>query len=57
MPPELLDGGRAIVESAARTWRIPAATLGSGVDEDAWASGAADTVAGLLEPQARPMPR
>ena len=57
VPSELLDGGRAIVESAARTWRIPAAMLGSGADEDGWARESADTVAGLLAPQSRPMRR
>ena len=57
MPSEVLDGGRAIVESAARTWRIPAAMLGSGRDEDGWARESADTVAGLLAPQSRPMRR
>lgn len=57
VPSELLEGGRAIVESAARTWRIPAAMLGSGGDEDGWARESADTVAGLLELQGRPMPR
>jgi uncharacterized protein YbjT (DUF2867 family) len=46
---EILSGGRTIVESASRTWRIPATTIGAGVD-GSWAKGAADEVAGLLEP-------
>ncbi len=48
VPPELLTGGREIVDTAARTWRIPVATLGRGGDEDEWAREAADTVASLL---------
>ena len=48
-PSDLLDGGRAIVEQASLTWRIPATTLGSGVD-GSWASGAADAIERLLEP-------
>ena len=49
LPAGVLEGGRAIVESASRTWRIPATTLGQGVD-GSWASGAADAIEGLLEP-------
>ena len=48
-PSDVLDGGRAIVEKASLTWRIPATTLGSGVD-GSWASDAADAIEGLLEP-------
>jgi uncharacterized protein YbjT (DUF2867 family) len=49
VPPEVLASGREIVESASRTWRIPATTLGCGVEEE-WPGETADAVAGLLEP-------
>jgi uncharacterized protein YbjT (DUF2867 family) len=49
VPAEVLESGRAIVESASRTWRIPATTIGGGAD-GGWAKGAADEVAALLEP-------
>jgi nucleoside-diphosphate-sugar epimerase len=46
--PDLLAGGRGIVERAAETWRIPVAFLSSGRDQPGWAVKSAGVVAGLL---------
>jgi hypothetical protein len=47
---ERLGGGAAIVESAARTWRIPVALVreAPGEDWDGWAAEAADRALELL---------
>jgi nucleoside-diphosphate-sugar epimerase len=47
--PDLADG-RSIVESAARTWRIPVAFLEGERSQPGWAAGAADVVEGVLTP-------
>jgi hypothetical protein len=46
--PDLLAGGRAIVERAAETWRIPVAFIGRPRDEPGWAERAAEAVRALL---------
>jgi hypothetical protein len=46
--PDLLDGGRRIVERAGETWHIPVAFLGSSRDQPGWAIKSAGAVAGLL---------
>jgi nucleoside-diphosphate-sugar epimerase len=49
-PRQDLGEGRAIVESAARTWRIPAAFLDRDRSRPGWATAAADAVEGVLTP-------
>jgi len=44
----LLEGGRALVEDAARVWRIPVAFLDEEGDGPDWAEAAADRVESLL---------
>jgi uncharacterized protein YbjT (DUF2867 family) len=46
--PELLAGGRRIVERAGETWRIPVAFLTSERDQPSWAASSAEEIAGLL---------
>ena len=48
--PDLLAGGRAIVERAAETWRIPVAFIGRPLDEARWAERAGGAVRALLAP-------
>jgi uncharacterized protein YbjT (DUF2867 family) len=48
VPDDLLRGGREIVEEAAATWRIPVVFIDRPPDQDGWADGAAQDVAGLL---------
>lgn len=46
--PEILAGGREIVERAARVWRIPVAILEEDRGAPGWAKRAAQDVSGLL---------
>ena len=46
--PELLRGGREIVERAAATWRIPVALVDLPPGQEGWARKAAAEVVGLL---------
>jgi uncharacterized protein YbjT (DUF2867 family) len=46
--PEILAGGREIVERAGRTWRIPVATLETDRAKPGWTAGAAEAVSRLL---------
>ncbi len=46
--PELLDGGRRIVERAGERWRIPVSALTTTRDDAGWATRTAATIAGLL---------
>jgi nucleoside-diphosphate-sugar epimerase len=48
VPGELLDGGREIVERAARTWRIPVAIIEAERTRAGWADLAAERVGGSL---------
>ena len=43
-----LEGGRAIVERAGDTWRIPVAFIEHSRDEKSWAAGIADSLDQLL---------
>jgi uncharacterized protein YbjT (DUF2867 family) len=43
-----LRGGREVVESAARTWRIPVAFLEDDREADGWAERTASAIAGLV---------
>jgi uncharacterized protein YbjT (DUF2867 family) len=46
--PEILAGGREIIERAGRTWRIPVATLDEDRGAPGWAAHAAQAVGRLL---------
>ena len=46
--PDLLAGGRAIAERAARTWRIPVTFIDRPRDEPRWAERAGEVVRALL---------
>jgi hypothetical protein len=43
-----LVAGRAIVENAARTWRIPVAIVTRDRGEDEWAASTADVIVGVV---------
>jgi uncharacterized protein YbjT (DUF2867 family) len=45
---ERLAEGRAIVERAGESWRIPVAILGESREASGWAGSSSETIAGLL---------
>jgi nucleoside-diphosphate-sugar epimerase len=49
VPDALLQGGRAQVERAAETWRIPFGLLEADRSHDDWAARAADAVVSVVE--------